>query len=373
MSDINDIGVINFPADLKSGHVPLSNLLMILNPLSKHLHVFCGNLDSVKVPENSIHYMIKHESGNNIFSRIVNYSITQVEISLKLLKIIDRDINWIFFIGGESLFLPMLILRLFRKKVYILIAGDPALVSQINRDPSYKLLHLLSELNLRLSTYLIVYSSLIVKQRNLDKYKEKIIIGSEHYVDFNNFKITKDYCDRDFYVGYLGHLSQLKGVMNFVESIPLIVTKKNKIKFLIGGEGPLKEKIDEYICKKKLEDRVELVGWLEREEIPSFLNKLKLIVIPSYTEGLPNVLIESMACGTPVLTTPVGAIKDIITDGYNGFIIQNNSPLYIAENIISILKNPKILEISKNSYNFIEKEYSYGNVLKKWENIFDNG
>ena len=71
---------------------------------------------------------------------------------------------------------------------------------------------------------------------------------------------------------------------------------------------------------------VTLVGWISHDELPSYLNMLKLLVVPSYTEGLPNIVIEAMSCGTPVLATPVGGVPDLIEDGITGFILEDNFP-----------------------------------------------
>ena len=94
--------------------------------------------------------------------------------------------------------------------------------------------------------------------------------------------------------------------------------------------------------KENLNNKVELTGWIPHDELPDYSNMLKLIVLPSYTEGLPNIMLEVMACGTPVLATPVGAIPDVINDGENRFLMENNSQECIAENVItSIVSNLK--------------------------------
>jgi glycosyltransferase involved in cell wall biosynthesis len=101
------------------------------------------------------------------------------------------------------------------------------------------------------------------------------------------------------------------------------------------------------------------------------MNKMKLLVFPSYSEGLPSTLLEGMACGTPVLVTPVGAMPDIIQDGKNGFIMQNNSPECIAKNIRRALDHPDLEVISKNARTLIEKNFSYKATVEKHKNLIE--
>jgi len=91
-----------------------------------------------------------------------------------------------------------------------------------------------------------------------------------------------------------------------------------------------------------LKDKVMFTGWVPHEELPKYLNDIKLYVLPSYSEGLPKATLEAMACGTPVLVTPVGGIPDVIKDGKTGFITEDNSSECIARNIIRALSHPNL-------------------------------
>ncbi len=79
-----------------------------------------------------------------------------------------------------------------------------------------------------------------------------------------------------------------------------------------------------------------------------------------------------MACGTPVLVTPVGAIPDIIKDGKTGFIMGDNSPECIAENVIKALNSPDSEKIAENGRRFVEKNFTFERTVENWEKLINN-
>ena len=98
----------------------------------------------------------------------------------------------------------------------------------------------------------------------------------------------------------------------------------------------------------------------------------RLLVLPSYTEGLPNIMLEAMACGTPVLATPVGAIPDVIIDGKTGFIMENNSPECIAENVVRALNSPDLERIAEDGRRFVEENFSFEKTVENWKRILQD-
>ena len=90
-----------------------------------------------------------------------------------------------------------------------------------------------------------------------------------------------------------------------------------------------------------------------------------------YTENLSNLMLEAMACGTPVLATPVGAIPDIITDGVTGLILEDNSSACIAENVIRALEHPDLERIVKNARVLVEREFTYEAAVERYRKILE--
>jgi len=355
----------------EKGNIPLANLVSILSSLSTDIYLITGDAGYALYRDiKKIHtHGIKHKTRANLLMRIISYISTQLRISYKLLKIISKVDICIFFIGGEGLLLPMLVARLFRAKVVLALAGFPAKGSQIQRDPLAKVTGFLSKLNLILSSRIATYSQRAIEQRGLEEYKGKISVAHEYFLDFDKFAIKKQATERGKIIGYIGSLSKIKGVPNLLQAIPKVLEEENDAKFLIAGAGDLFNSIGEFINKNELTNKVELLGWIPHQELPEYLNELKLLILPSYTEGLSFITREAMACGTPVLATPVGGIPDVIKDGETGFILEDNSPECIARNIIRAIHYPELDKITRNANAYVKQEYTYEAAVERYGNI----
>ena len=366
LTDKPNICVVTLPFVDLVGETILSNFIDILEPLSNELFAITG-----KFPDRSnkrIHIIRIKGDDKKEFTliRAVKYVVKQLRTTYNLIKISKNIDIVIFHIGTGIDVLPVLTAKLLGKKTVKVATGLSS--NNIKRDngrlfglgtiifPS--IFRILEKINYTLSNRIILYSPLLIKEWK-EKYKSKISIAHEHFLDFDKFKIKKKFNERNNLVGYIGRLSEEKGVLNFVKAIPEIMKKRGDLEFLIGGDGQLRDKIERYLEGENLNDKVKLPGWIPREEFLTYLNELKLFVLPSYTEGLPYTILEAMACGTPVLATPVGAIPDVIKDGETGFIMENNSPECIAENIVRALAHPNINEITKNARALVEEKYNY--------------
>ncbi|MGV9206120.1 MAG: glycosyltransferase family 4 protein, partial [Promethearchaeia archaeon] len=109
--------------------------------------------------------------------------------------------------------------------------------------------------------------------------------------------------------------------------------------------------------------------WIPHKEMPNYLNELKLLVLPSSAEGLPNIMLEAMACGTPVIVSPVGAVEDIIEEEENGFLLKNNSSEEIANMIIKVIEYENIDTIIKKARSTINEDFTFNSTLKTYERV----
>ena len=264
----------------------------------------------------------------------------------------------------------MLTAKIMRKKVILVFAGSFVQSLAASNDLMHVFVRILSNINCKLANNIILYSEYLIKEWQMEKYNSKILISHRHFINFDKFNIHKPFNKRKNFIGYIGRLSPEKGVLNLIKCVEHLKNKTD-FKFLIIGEGSLKWELDKFVNDENLKDNVNFLGWKSREEISECLNELKLLVLPSYTEGLPNVIIEAMACGTPVLATKVGGIPDLIQDGKTGFILDNNSPECISENINRVLNYHDIEDIIYNAHNLVLNEFEYDTVVKKWSKIIN--
>ena len=346
-----------------------SNLVEVVSSIFENIHIVTTNVnkeDYGKAYVNSIEYEY-----TNIYNMITNHIQLQLKMSYKLFQLRKNVDVWIFFLGAEVLLLPMITAKLFNKKVIILLGGNSLKEIEMNYSKLLIFVRPILKTTLTLSNRIVVYSENLVKEWHLCKYEYKILIAHEHFVNFNKFKIEKKFGERDVFIGYIGRLSAEKGTLNFINAIPEILIKRSDLKFIVGGDGQLCSKIMRFVDTNNLNEKVKFAGWIPQDNILNYLNELKLLIMPSYSEGLPNVMLESMACGTPVLATSVGAIPDVIKDGETGFIMEDNSPACIAKNVVRALEHPDLEMIVENARALVEREFTYDVTVERWKEILE--
>ena len=370
-----NIGIVTAPG-LTTGAIPLSNLIEILHSFSSFIYVISGDKEIGLLKKNScnIHLLnVPHGRSTKALGRIKEHIRMQLRVSNKLVKLADNVDIWIFLFA-EGLVLPMLTAKLLRKKTVLAFTGSGTHLKalEVTKDIITPASALLQSINYILADTIVLRSENIIAEHSMQRYRNKIVIGHEHFLDFTAFKIQKPLGERNNLVGYIGRLQEIKGVLKFVKSIQTILQERNDVSFLIGGEGPLREKLETYLHQVGLGNKVTFNSWIPHDELPNYLNKLKLLVIPSYTETGPYIAFEAMACGTPVLATPVGSIPDVIKNGKTGFIMENNSPECIARNVMRALNHPDLDEVVKNARELVVEEFTYEVAVEGYRRVVYN-
>jgi glycosyltransferase involved in cell wall biosynthesis len=169
----------------------------------------------------------------------------------------------------------------------------------------------------------------------------------------------------------LGRIGERKGIFDLINVIGENQDYfRDKIKVIIGGDGEIERMLNE-IRQYNIEDIIDYVGWVSGDDKDKLLIKSDVNILPSYNEGLPISILESMSYKMPIISTDVGGISTIVKNNYNGFLIEAgdikelfNSMKYFIEN------KTKIAEYGNNSFEIIQ-DFLPEKVIKDLHKIYD--
>lgn len=156
------------------------------------------------------------------------------------------------------------------------------------------------------------------------------------YKDHSKSKLLENI--KENIVLFVGKLEEVKGLELFVEIVNELDKKeKGKWKGVLVGRGSSQKNIEDFIEEKSGKNLFYFPGPVfEQSELRKIYSQSLVLIISSFHEGIPLVVLEALACETPVVTTNVGGIKQLISDGKKCFVIDERAPLLFVERILKI-------------------------------------
>ena len=142
---------------------------------------------------------------------------------------------------------------------------------------------------------------------------------------------------------FVGRIEPLKGIDQLLQAIPYLPNTEGLRLVIIGGDEHNQdemERLQELSRSLHIQDAVTFLGLVKQERMPYFYSAADVCVVPSYYESFCLVVLESLACGTPVVGTDVGDLRDVIRQGETGYIVSNSTPRRLAHNIALLLSKP---------------------------------
>ena len=142
---------------------------------------------------------------------------------------------------------------------------------------------------------------------------------------------------------FVGRIEPLKGVDQLLKAMPHLQNGQMPRLVIIGGDENSQHEMERLRSLSRnlhIEDSVTFLGLIKHEQMPYFYSAADVSVVPSYYESFGLVALESLACGTPVVATDVGALKGVIRQGETGYVVTDNTPQQLAEKIALLLSRP---------------------------------
>ena len=175
--------------------------------------------------------------------------------------------------------------------------------------------------------------------------------------------------DSDFIVCTVGRLSKEKNHKLFIEMAVAVSAVLNNAKFLIIGDGSLKEELMAYARSRSIAEKIIFAG--QRNDIPELLKATDCFVLTSDYESFGLVLLEAMAAGTPVVTTNAGGIEEIVISGKTGLVVQKNDVQGLSSSIIRLANNPIEREmLAKEASSLVGNRYSIDKMIYAYQELY---
>lgn len=174
-----------------------------------------------------------------------------------------------------------------------------------------------------------------------------------------------------FHLVFLSSLARAKGSLEAIQTLEILVKEYPQAKLYMVGEGEFAPQLQEYLRKHNLGDHVEFTGWLTGEEKYRLLGRCGIMLLPSYSEGMPISLLEGMAAGLAIVSRPVGGIPEIVAEAENGFLVASLDPAEFAARIRVLFQNKALWgTISAQNRKIARAKFDAARVVQDLENLY---
>lgn len=195
--------------------------------------------------------------------------------------------------------------------------------------------------------------------------------GVEPAVNSGNLKRELGLKETDILVMSAGRLSPEKNYGGLIDVAKLVGDKRNDVAFVVFGEGFLREELEARVKQAGLERRFFFPGF--RKDVKSLMAEADVFVLPSFTEGLPNVVLEAYAVKRPVVATAVGGTPEVVEDGVSGFLTKPEEAEKMAEYLIRLADDPALRrDMGEQGFKRVRELYNFEEQTRKYESLYEN-
>jgi len=174
-----------------------------------------------------------------------------------------------------------------------------------------------------------------------------------------------------FNILFLTRVEKYKGIYEAIEAFRILKGQYENVYLIVAGDGSELNNAQRYITEQNIKN-VKFTGYVEGKEKHEVYKSADCYLLPSYSEGMPLSIIEAFAYGLPVITRPVGAIKDFFIDGKMGFMTAGLDPNIIANLLCKCIDNPELcLSIKQFNKNFVHTRFSPKAIASNLEAIYN--
>jgi glycosyltransferase involved in cell wall biosynthesis len=210
-------------------------------------------------------------------------------------------------------------------------------------------------------------SAIVPDGVDVDRFGERTVVGA---VGRRRLGVAPD----TPLVIAMGRFVSKKGFEYLIDAVPALAAAHPRVQIVIAGGGDLEPALRQRARDARVEDRVTFAGVIAHDEVPIALAAADVAVVPSVrddagnVDGLPNVVLEALASGTPVVATPAGGIGSAITDGENGLLVPERDPVALAAAIDRLLSAPALgARLGPAARSRVRRDHGWDGVARQFE------
>lgn len=172
----------------------------------------------------------------------------------------------------------------------------------------------------------------------------------------------------------IGRLSEQKGHLLLLEAANLLAVQGLEFKLVLVGDGPLRSDIEKQIVQLGLQNHIEITGWASGDRVQQEILASRAMVLPSFAEGLPVVIMEALALNRPVISTYVAGIPELVEPGVCGWLVPPGSVEALAVAMRAVLEAPleKLEQMGKTGAERVAQQHNVDLEAKKLVALFES-
>jgi L-malate glycosyltransferase len=172
-----------------------------------------------------------------------------------------------------------------------------------------------------------------------------------------------------FIVGSVGRLVPVKNHVTLLRAAARVASQVPQLTLALVGDGPLDGELKTLADQLGIADRVSFLGY--RDDVPNLLNAMDILVLPSLREGMPNAVLEAMACGLPVIASNVGGASEILRDGENGLLICPTDVEQLSHHLYQLALSPeRCRAMGAAGRRYVERDFKMEYMVNKYTNLY---
>jgi glycosyltransferase involved in cell wall biosynthesis len=212
----------------------------------------------------------------------------------------------------------------------------------------------------------------MIKYFDIKENKIKVIyngVDTENIIPYNKkLDYESESKKESLLIGTIGRFTYQKAQDILIHSFKIVLSEYPNMKLMIMGVGEDRKNIEKLICTENLQDKIILEDY--KINVYDFIRKFDIFILTSRFEGVPYVILEAMNIGTPIISTRVGGIDNILTDGYSALLVEKGNVGKISNALIRLINNPMLrINLSNNAFAEVKK-YSIEKMSKNVEDLY---